>query len=51
MPESSSFHVDESDYSSMAPTPRRPLSIKDEPGKVDEFVPARLPNFGSGSSA
>ncbi|KAF1914974.1 hypothetical protein BDU57DRAFT_520241 [Ampelomyces quisqualis] len=51
MPESSSFHVDESDYSSLAPTPRRPLSLKDETresGKEDGFVPARLPNFGSG---
>jgi hypothetical protein len=50
MPESSSFHVDESDYSSMAPTPRRPLSLKDETreNEEEEFVPARLPNFGSG---
>lgn len=54
MPDSSSFHVDESDYSSLAPTPRRPLSIQDvqrevaTPGEA-EFVPARLPHFGSGS--
>jgi hypothetical protein len=47
MPESSSFHVDESDYSSLAPTPRRPLSLKDEV-RDEEFVPARLPNFGAG---
>jgi hypothetical protein len=48
MPESSSFYVDESDYSSMAPTPKRPLSLKDEAREVvedEEFVPARLPNF------
>jgi hypothetical protein len=52
MPESSSFHVDESDYSSLAPTPRRPLSIRDEArdaANAEEFVPARLPNFGSGN--
>lgn len=47
MPDSSSFYVDESDYSSVVPTPRRPLSIKDE-ARDEEFVPARLPNFGSG---
>jgi hypothetical protein len=58
MPDSSGFHVDESDYSSKAVTPNRPLSMKDEPreesieeprgDKRDEetFVPARLPNFG-----
>lgn len=48
MPESSNFHVDESDYSSMAPTPQRPLSLRNEAreGQEDaEFVPARLPNF------
>jgi hypothetical protein len=52
MPDSSSFHVDESDYSSLAPTPRRPLSLKDETREIakdEDFVPARLPNFGSGS--
>jgi hypothetical protein len=56
MPESSGFYVDESDYSSRVPTPLRPLSIKDEDreeangeGEGEEFVPARLPNFGAGS--
>lgn len=51
MPDSSSFHVDESDYSSIAPTPKRPLSLNSEPRKIpkeENFVPARLPNFGSG---
>ncbi|KAH7391862.1 hypothetical protein BKA66DRAFT_458630 [Pyrenochaeta sp. MPI-SDFR-AT-0127] len=52
MPDSSSFHVDESDYSSMAPTPNRPLSLKDQPRDIPQddgdFVPARLPHFGSG---
>ncbi|KAF2832208.1 hypothetical protein CC86DRAFT_366080 [Ophiobolus disseminans] len=51
MPDSSGFHVDESDYSSVAPTPNRPLSLKDEAREVqkdEEFVPARLPNFGAG---
>lgn len=51
MPDSSAFHVDESDYSSMAPTPQRPLSLKDEArddSTDEEFVPARLPNFGAG---
>jgi hypothetical protein len=51
-PDSGSFHVDDSDYSSMAPTPNRPLSLRDEPREVqlpgdDEFVPARLPHFSS----
>ncbi|KAF2178571.1 hypothetical protein K469DRAFT_695368 [Zopfia rhizophila CBS 207.26] len=49
-PDSSSFHVDESDYSSIAPTPNRPLSLKDEPREVEVesgFVPARLPHFDS----
>ncbi|KAF2281006.1 uncharacterized protein EI97DRAFT_18124 [Westerdykella ornata] len=64
-PESSSFHVDDSDFSSFAPTPNRPLSIRevqlhrDEPVQTQgqgmakgtdeqhEFVPARLPFFGS----
>ncbi|CAG5175284.1 uncharacterized protein ALTATR162_LOCUS10708 [Alternaria atra] len=48
MPDSSGFHVDESDYSSKAVTPNRPLSIKDGRGEDDEeaFVPARLPHFG-----
>jgi hypothetical protein len=31
MPDSSGFHVDESDYSSKAATPNRPLSIREEP--------------------
>jgi hypothetical protein len=53
MPDSSGFHVDESDYSSVAPTPQRPLSLKDEAreetgDKEEEFVPARLPHFGGG---
>lgn len=51
MPDSSAFHVDESDYSSVAPTPNRPLSLHNEPMDVqqdEEFVPARLPNFGPG---
>lgn len=56
MPDSSAFYVDESDYSSKAVTPNRPLSIKDEVREEDErggvgeepFVPARLPHFGSG---
>ena len=51
MPDSSSFHVDDSDYSSIAPSPNRPLSLKDQPRQVARedagFVPARLPNFGS----
>ncbi|KAF1953877.1 hypothetical protein CC80DRAFT_494133 [Byssothecium circinans] len=55
-PDSSSFYVDESDYSSLAPTPNRPLSIRDEPRDIDvgneledsNFVPARLPYFGPG---
>ncbi|KAK7180570.1 hypothetical protein DPSP01_006404 [Paraphaeosphaeria sporulosa] len=51
MPDSSSFHVDESDYSSLATTPNRPLSLKDEArdkqvdNKNSNFVPARLPHF------
>ena len=52
MPDSSSFYVDESDYSSVAPTPQRPLSMKDVQREVvqdEEFVPARLPHFGDGS--
>ncbi|KAF1830005.1 hypothetical protein BDW02DRAFT_573439 [Decorospora gaudefroyi] len=53
MPDSSAFHVDESDYSSNAVTPNRPLSIKDESRAEredeDGFVPARLPQFGSGA--
>ncbi|KAF1971510.1 hypothetical protein BU23DRAFT_184054 [Bimuria novae-zelandiae CBS 107.79] len=52
MPDSSSFHVDESDYSSLAPTPNRSLSLRDEtretPKEDDEgFVPARLPHFSA----
>ncbi|CAI6341855.1 unnamed protein product [Periconia digitata] len=53
MPDSSSFHVDDSDYSSLAPTPNRPLSLRNEPREVQRdledsnFVPARLPHFGS----
>lgn len=50
-PDSSSFHVDESDFSSFAPTPNRPLSLRNEPREVtvaDEgFVPARLPHFNT----
>jgi hypothetical protein len=52
MPDSSGFHVDESDYSSATPTPNRPLSLKDEARGVkqdEDFVPARLPHFGGGS--
>ncbi|KAF2737869.1 hypothetical protein EJ04DRAFT_510054 [Polyplosphaeria fusca] len=53
-PDSGSFHVDDSDFSSFAPTPNRPRSLNDEPREVwaedalpDEgFVPARLPHFG-----
>ncbi|KAL1591624.1 hypothetical protein SLS60_011874 [Paraconiothyrium brasiliense] len=51
MPDSSSFHVDESDYSSLAPTPNRPLSLKEEARDENisddnsSFVPARLPHF------
>jgi hypothetical protein len=51
-PDSSSFYVDESDYSSLAPTPNRPLSLKNESCEAavntleSNFVPARLPNFG-----
>jgi hypothetical protein len=50
MPDSSAFHVDESDYSSLATTPKRPLSLKDQAmnPRVDDdssFVPARLPHF------
>jgi len=48
MPDSSAFYVDESDYSSVVPTPKRPLSLRGEE-RVEEFVPARLPNFGGGS--
>jgi hypothetical protein len=53
MPDSSSFYVDESDYSSLAPTPNRPLSLRDEPREVavesgeSNFVPAMLPHFAS----
>ncbi|KAF2795636.1 hypothetical protein K505DRAFT_323940 [Melanomma pulvis-pyrius CBS 109.77] len=49
-PDSGSFHIDESDYSSMAPTPNRPLSLKDETRVIadeSKFVPARLPHFDS----
>ncbi|OAL53199.1 hypothetical protein IQ07DRAFT_585144 [Pyrenochaeta sp. DS3sAY3a] len=49
-PDSSSFYVDESDYSSLAPTPNRPLSLKDQPIDIPQedatFIPARLPHFG-----
>ncbi|KAF2441315.1 hypothetical protein P171DRAFT_434979 [Karstenula rhodostoma CBS 690.94] len=51
MPDSSSFHVDESDCSSLATTSNRPLSLKDKARdkQVDDndsnFVPARLPHF------
>jgi len=53
MPDSSSFHVDESDYSSLVPTPNRPLSLRNEVREMhvetDEssFVPARLPHFSA----
>lgn len=53
MPDSSGFHVDESDYSSVGHTPNRPLSLKDEEREVKQdegFVPARLPHFSSGSA-
>lgn len=50
-PDSSSFHVDESDFSSFAPTPNRPLSLRNEPREVstaDEgFIPAMLPHFST----
>lgn len=53
-PDSSSFYVDESDYSSIAPTPNRPLSLRDEPREIQQqqqqdagFIPARLPHFDS----
>ncbi|KAF2109121.1 hypothetical protein BDV96DRAFT_503265 [Lophiotrema nucula] len=49
-PDSGSFHVDDSDFSSVAPTPIRPRSMIDEPREVqpeEEFVPARLPHFTS----
>ncbi|KAF2474822.1 uncharacterized protein BDR25DRAFT_301447 [Lindgomyces ingoldianus] len=49
-PDSSSFHVDESDYSSLAPTPNRPLSLRDEARDVQVesgFVPAMLPHFNT----
>jgi hypothetical protein len=38
MPDSSALHVDESDHSSKAVTPNRPLSVKDEPryGRKDQ---------------
>ncbi|KAH8731396.1 hypothetical protein GQ44DRAFT_698685 [Phaeosphaeriaceae sp. PMI808] len=49
MPDSSSFYVDESDYSSIAPTPTRPMSLKEEDLREvqwnEEFVPAKLPHF------
>jgi len=52
MPDSSAFYVDESDYSSKAVTPNRPLSLRAEAREEGErgegFVPARLPNFGGG---
>lgn len=56
MPDSSSFHVDESDYSSLATTPRKPLSLKDEARDKNfndddsSFVPARLPHFDASPS-
>ncbi|KAF1998056.1 hypothetical protein P154DRAFT_524367 [Amniculicola lignicola CBS 123094] len=59
-PDSGSFYVDESDYSSLAPTPNKALSLKDEPREIpnnpgvkdtiaesEEFVPARLPHFSA----
>lgn len=56
MPDSSAFYVDESDYSSKAVTPNRPLSLRaeareetrQEGERGESFVPARLPNFGGG---
>jgi hypothetical protein len=61
MPDSSAFHVDESDYSSRVATPRRAPSIrnereegggaKQEDEEEEEFVPARLPNFGAGGAS
>jgi hypothetical protein len=49
-PDSGSFHVDDSDFSSLAPTPNRPRSLNDEPRVVQvdsDFVPARLPHFNT----
>jgi hypothetical protein len=49
-PDSGGFHVDESDFSSFAPTPNRPLSVKDHPRETkadEEFLPARLPHFST----
>ncbi|ORY12122.1 hypothetical protein BCR34DRAFT_483154 [Clohesyomyces aquaticus] len=50
-PDSGNFHVDESDLSSFAPTPNRPLSLRNEsretPLGEELFVPARLPHFAS----
>ncbi|KAF2015686.1 hypothetical protein BU24DRAFT_421991 [Aaosphaeria arxii CBS 175.79] len=49
-PDSGSFHIDDSDYSSFAPTPNRPLSLINEPREIpadSNFVPARLPHFDS----
>jgi len=53
MPDSSSFHVDDSEHSSLALTPNRRLSLDDEPRDMSvvslqsNFVPARLPHFDS----
>ena len=44
MPDSSAFHVDESDVSSFAPS-SRPSSLKDV--EREEFVPAMLPHFSA----
>ena len=49
-PDSGSFHIDSSDYSSLAPSPDRPLSLRDEPRMAKEeksFIPARLPLFNT----
>lgn len=51
-PESGSFVVDESDFSSFAPTPNKSLSIKEPDEDAEElassnFVPARLPHFSA----
>lgn len=55
MPDSSGFYVDESDYSSVVPTPQRPRSLAEEPREEveqeEEFVPARLPHFGGGGGS
>jgi hypothetical protein len=44
MPDSSGFHVDESDYSRKAVTPNRPLSIRDEPAEGSMEKPRESSN-------